>query len=107
MKQIQASQFRTTFGTYDEPVEVVKYKQVLGTWYPTGAEPFEEPPVTTDTVMGYRTELEAQALEIKELKRLLAANAKPGPKITMSSMIAADDQGFGRSRPAPKPGKAK
>ena len=117
MRQVQSAEFRTTFATYDEPVQVMKYKQVLGTWVPGGMNPvaylgtLTVDVADTEPVVAKMGEaqkvIDMQADEIKELKRLLAANAKPGPALTMSSMIAPESRMFGVPKPAPKPGKAK
>ena len=99
MKQVTSAEFRTGFAMYLEPVEVRRYTNIIGTWYPQGTEsPVEEVPITTEMLATYRTEIDAQAEEIKQLKRLLAASSRPGPTITLR-----DEPGFGHSNPVPKP----
>lgn len=104
MDEVQSAEFRKSFAEFLEPVRVLKYKAVLGTWYPAGSE--EMPPedkvnqIVDFALEDQGKEIEALQAEVKQLKRQLAASAKPGPTISL-----AGNQGFGRSRPAPKPGK--
>jgi hypothetical protein len=117
MKQVTSAEFRTGFSMYLEPVEVRRYTNVIGTWYPEGTEsPVEEVPITTQMLATYRTEIEAQAEEIKQLKKMLAARSQMDADVSAEfarqaaqlNLSPAADQGFGRSRPAPKPvGKKK
>jgi len=38
MKEITTATFRDTFLELDEPVQVRRYKEVVGTYYPTGTD---------------------------------------------------------------------
>jgi hypothetical protein len=99
MKQVTSAEFRTAFAMYLEPVEVRRYTNIIGTWYPEGTEsPVEEVPITTEMLATYKTEIDAQAEEIKQLKKMLAMRNQPS-----ASIPPAPDQGFGRSHPVPKP----
>lgn len=47
MKRITSSEFREGFTEIEEPVEVMRYKRRLGTWYPDGVMPTRAP-ITPD-----------------------------------------------------------
>ena len=111
MRQVQASEFRTTFGTYDEPIQVVKYKSVLGTWIPGTDSTFGTVQVEVGDTEPVKNKMaEAQKLidsleaEVKQLKRQLAAQAVPlsvGLSATIVDAVARPRQ----FHPVPKPGK--
>jgi len=112
MKQVQAAEFRIGFSGLAEPVEVLKYKQVIGTWYPAGEAPMALGTVevlVNDTAPVIAKMADAQKIidmqedEIRQLKRIVAANAKPGPKFALSS----DPTFTTEFRPVPKPGSKK
>jgi hypothetical protein len=110
MKQVQAAEFRIGFSGMTEPVEVVKYKTVIGTWYPGEAPTLGTVQVDVAEMEPVKMKMaEAQKIidmqedEIRQLKRIVAANAKPGPKFALSG----DPTFTTEFRPVPKPGKAK
>ena len=112
MKQVQAAEFRIGFSGLAEPVEVLKYKQVIGTWYPAGQEPMALGTVQVDVadtepvknkMADAQKIIDMQEDEIRQLKRIVAANAKPGPKFALSS----DPTFTTEFRPVPKPGSKK
>lgn len=92
MKQVQSAEFRKGFAAETEPVEVMKYREVLGTWYPAGTEtPEKEADEIIDYAVSRTREIEALREEVKQLKRLLAARAnkvEDEPK-TVDAAIAA------------------
>ena len=108
MKQVQAAEFRIGFSGYGDPVQVLKYKQVIGTWYPAGEEPMALGTVevlVNDTAPVIAKMADAQKIidmqedEIRQLKRTIAAQGKP--------VRVADPVFKAEYRPVPKPGKAK
>lgn len=112
VKQVTVAEFRETFRTLKEPVEVIRYREIVGRWIPGGQMP-DAPPV------GWAAEREALEEEVRQLKRRLAersveAPARREPKFSLDRDVLdeweADSQRgvdafFGTPRPAPKPVK--
>jgi hypothetical protein len=111
MRQVQSADFRKLFNTFLEPIEVVKYKERIGTWYPKNVEP-ARPQVVVDInaaeerANNQRLQETITFLEEdnKNLKRLLAAKAIGE---LPAKVPVAKDAGFGKSYAVPKPGKPK
>jgi hypothetical protein len=47
MKQMTTSEFRSRFPDIDEPVEIRKYREMIGTYIPAGSVPIRGP-ITPD-----------------------------------------------------------
>lgn len=97
MNAIQAAEFRTTFSKIGDPVLVMRYNDVIGTWYPG-----EHVCVAfTDETAWHRERVEMEE-EIARLKRKLAHTSPNWQKFPSESERSVRDS-FGYSRPVPKP----
>lgn len=92
MRQIAVAEFRSSFGDLAEPVQVVRYGKVKGTWFPG-----ENGPTETIVAMGSlapaameaaRTRVMELENEVARLKRQLAAAHQ---KDTLSKPAKPDD----------------
>jgi len=110
VRTITVAEFRNEFRTLAEPVEVMRYGKVVGVWYPGEAPSFgkivvdvaETEPVKMKMAEAQKI-IDMQEDEIRQLKRIVAANAKPGPKFALSG----DPTFTTEFRPVPKPGSKK
>jgi len=87
MKQMTTAEFsRSNLAVFDEPIEVKRYSTVVGTFYPTGADPIDRV-VSVTAVEPRVADLEE---EIKHLKKLLAAKAETTRAVSAARAIDAD-----------------
>jgi hypothetical protein len=93
MRQMTSAQFQgANMSQIDEPVEIKRYKTVMGVYYPSGAAP----EASSDAEKALAARVEELEEEVKALKRRLAAQS--APQVTSSSVRVTSDPFSGLSK---------
>lgn len=120
MAEIPSKQFRKIYPTLTEVTQVTSYGRLLGTWTPANLVAVEQPKFIQLPVNASRTEVKAIQAQNSSVPPydwsddfggtptgLNPSDFTPVPqaKIAAPKVHTVPNSSFGRSQPAPKPGK--